>query len=245
MARSRQRLGQEAPLIDDHQDEIAQSHSLPLPTRGRPATINAAATMPATTYEFFVSNGAPKPATRAIRSHAMRTALQQRKSAGVAAASSTAVQPPQGSAAESQRTAQHKDDLKGRFRLATAARRTGTKHSAADKEAAARESGSASRKLKRYRIAGKAPTLSELYALEGRGDLEDRDAEIIQMLTSDGASEIEWLGSDRADPFGVMPVEANWRVDMLVKYCKSTHISGTPTVLRCARNFDLTFSTQF
>ncbi len=33
-------------------------------------------------YQFVVSGGQPQPATRAVRSHAMRTALQQRAEAG-------------------------------------------------------------------------------------------------------------------------------------------------------------------
>ncbi|KAM6513514.1 hypothetical protein FALCPG4_015920 [Fusarium falciforme] len=64
-------------------------------------------------YEFLVSNGVPAPANKAVRSHALKTALQLRSNR-VAGGDL-----PDG-AADSARTAQRKKKLTGRFKIGTA-----------------------------------------------------------------------------------------------------------------------------
>jgi hypothetical protein len=185
-----------------------------------PGSATPAADMPATTYEFFVSNGAPQPATTAIRSHAMRTALQLRGRTGATVSNpsddSRHDQPSQGSAANSRRTEQLKDGLKGRFRLGAAA---GSSYPAKGKET---NQEVVPRRVKRSNGARKGPTLAQIFVSGRQGHLKPRDAEVVQMIASDGASEIQWFGNESVDPFGIMPVEANWRVDMLVKFCEYT-----------------------
>ncbi|KAH7200771.1 hypothetical protein BKA60DRAFT_582704 [Fusarium oxysporum] len=64
-------------------------------------------------YEFHVSNGVPEPANQAIRSHAIKTALQLRSRR-------VAGEYLPDSAADSARTAQRKKELKGQFRIGAA-----------------------------------------------------------------------------------------------------------------------------
>jgi hypothetical protein len=64
-------------------------------------------------YEFHVSTGASAQTNKAIRSHAIKTALQLRSKRG------TGKELPDSSAASAQ-TAQRKKELKGQFRINTA-----------------------------------------------------------------------------------------------------------------------------
>ncbi|KAJ4035903.1 hypothetical protein NW761_013883 [Fusarium oxysporum] len=67
-------------------------------------------------YEFHVSTGAPTQANKAIRSHAIKTALQLRSK------SVTGEDLPHSSAASAQ-TAQREKELKGQFRIKTASKK--------------------------------------------------------------------------------------------------------------------------
>jgi hypothetical protein len=64
-------------------------------------------------YEFLVSNGVPMPANKAVRSHAIKTALQL-------CSNRVAGGDLRDGAADSARTAQRKKELKGQFKIRTA-----------------------------------------------------------------------------------------------------------------------------
>ncbi|KAB5580010.1 hypothetical protein GE09DRAFT_1212474 [Coniochaeta sp. 2T2.1] len=135
-------------------------------------------------YEFFVSGEAPQPATRAMRSHAMKTALASR---------SRKLKEPAGQAetvpgsSNSRRTEEQKGTLKGRFRLF--ARNT-------DEE----------KKSKKSPIQ----QIQELASTEQPLDI------ILPEPTP--LTRVSRLATRSLDPFDVLPVKTNWRVDRLIQY---------------------------
>lgn len=128
-------------------------------------------------YEFFVSSEAPRPANKAMRSHAMKIALASR-SRKLRNPEEEEIAPGQG---DSLRTEQLKDVLKGRFRVSN--------HPKTEKRGRPR----------------KRPVSIITQALD--------------VVTDEDRTQISRLGSESLDPFDVLPVANNWRVDSLIKYC--------------------------
>lgn len=133
-------------------------------------------------YEFFVSGDAPKPATTAMRSHALRTALASRSPKLEEPAGQRQVVP---GSSESRRTEELKGTLKGRFRLSDGA-----------------DKGNP-RDPKKY------PNMKQLLPTEPR-----------YRHSPSPIAQDSRLGARSLDPFGVLPVETNWRVDRLIQYCR-------------------------
>lgn len=133
-------------------------------------------------YEFFVSGEAPKPATTAMRSHALRTAFASRSQKLIEPVGQRQIVP---GSSESRRTEELKGTLKGRFRLFDKA-----------------EKG-------RHRDPKKCPATKQSLPSEPR----------YHRIPSPAAQDSR-LGARSLDPFGVLPVETNWRVDRLIQYCR-------------------------
>ncbi|OIW34415.1 hypothetical protein CONLIGDRAFT_688237 [Coniochaeta ligniaria NRRL 30616] len=132
-------------------------------------------------YEFFVSGDAPRPATTAMRSHAMRTALASRSRRLKEPVGQMQIVP---GSKESRRTQELKTTLKGRFRLS-------------DKAVSDKDSRRRSKKLAVKKLLPVDPR----YSRSPSPDTQDSR-----------------LGTRSLDPFGVLPVENNWRVDRLIQY---------------------------
>lgn len=132
-------------------------------------------------YEFFVSGDAPRPATTAMRSHAMRTALASRSRSLKEPIGQPQVVP---GSSQSRRTEELKGTLRSRFRLSDKA----------DKDS---------------RRASKKCPAKELLPIESTSSRSP----------SPGAQDSR-LGTRSLDPFRVLPVENNWRVDRLIQYCR-------------------------
>jgi hypothetical protein len=88
-------------------------------------------------YEFHVSTGASAQTNKAIRSHAIKTALQLRSKRG------TGKELPDSSAASAQ-TAQRKKELKGQFRIKTASTNPGHRPEGTHQEVIKHNGGSMS-----------------------------------------------------------------------------------------------------
>ncbi|KAH7140295.1 hypothetical protein B0J13DRAFT_676666, partial [Dactylonectria estremocensis] len=146
-------------------------------------------------YVFVVSNGVPVPANEAIRSHAIKTALQLR-SKTVAGGDL-----PDG-AADSKRTSQCKNDLIGRFRLGPASIKS---HSGRSKERS-------QTKMRHVTFRGteKAADDSQIVAVPVNINQN--------CFSSNYSPNIEWLGGNILDPFGTIPIPSNPRIDALLKY---------------------------
>ena len=138
-------------------------------------------------YEFFVSGDAPQPASRAMRSHAMKTALASRAKNRQESAGQTEAVP---GSSNSRRTEEQKGTLKGRFRLS--------------------RNNSYEEKKK-----SKNP-IKELISTAKPLDI------IVPEPTP--LTQVSRLATRALDPFDVLPVETNWRVDRLIQYCKIVYL---------------------
>jgi len=152
-------------------------------------------------YEFFVSSGAPQPATKAMRSHAMRTALQIRSRGS---SSQEQRQEEQGQASsgssDSLRTQELKDELRGRFRVA---------------------SSKGKRKQSRTKAAAvEGPRTAARPESEPLIETNAGDRSVVLGGSSAGTSGVPRFAGGYIDPFGTLPVPNNSRVDTLVKYCE-------------------------
>ncbi|KAH7152570.1 hypothetical protein EDB81DRAFT_789341 [Dactylonectria macrodidyma] len=148
-----------------------------------------------TKYAFVVSNGVPVPANEAIRSHAIKTALQLRSKTVAGGA------PPDG-AANSKRTSRCKNELRGRFRL----------------KPTSMNSHSSSRK-------GKLETKMRHATFDGtEGAADDSRIVSVPIKISQNhfrsnySSGVEWFGGNILDPFGTIPILSNPRIDTLLKH---------------------------
>ncbi len=144
-------------------------------------------------YEFFVTSGVPAPATKAVRSHAMKTALRQRSGLETGA-----IEMPNGSI-NSQHTTKLKGKLKGRFRLAARPIRTGKTANAAAVET---------------RCAASDPK-EDTTAPKRAAEANCRDA-----CRASGMQRVEWLGADVIDPFAALPIQNNGKIDRMFKDCE-------------------------
>jgi hypothetical protein len=142
-------------------------------------------------FEFFVSTGTPKPAVRAMRSHAIRTALQSRK----AAEGSLGRSADPGSV-NSRRRKDLQKDLMGRFRLGTLNALPGD------------EEGSEVHIM----VAPTSGINADENRIKNFLDPQPRESEVV-------VTRIQQLGTSTLDPFDTLPVPTNPRVSMLVKYC--------------------------
>ncbi len=146
-------------------------------------------------YQFVVSGGRPQPANKAVRSHAMKTALQKR-----ADGDHEEEQPAGSNIAESSMAT-----LKGRFRLASRPKKKKKKRSQPEAvELIVEEGGfdeTPPRRLLSY--LGKNAT-------PGASDAPD---------LVPGSLSVSRFGNGDLDPFSSIPVDHNQRVDMLVKFC--------------------------
>lgn len=137
-------------------------------------------------YEFFVSGDAPKPANKAMRSHAIKSALALRSRKLKELAGQPEVIPGSQS---SRQTQEQKDTLKGRFRLCNRPE---------DME-------KSTRKYSSKRLMPSQLKLS-------------RSPSPVVQNPSPADSQ---LVSQSLDPFDVLPVENNWRVQRLIQYCRA------------------------
>lgn len=140
-------------------------------------------------YQFFVSDGAPKPANKAMRSHAMKTALRTR-----AAQTQDPAEGPSGQS-ESQRTKDSKDNLKGKFRL--------------DSKASSKQRSKDAKPVTEQ----PSQALGPFIGLQTEKPLWVVDGGL-------GTGPIQWFANGYVDPFGIIPVPNNSRVEKILKYCK-------------------------
>ncbi|EOO04354.1 putative tachykinin family protein [Phaeoacremonium minimum UCRPA7] len=138
-------------------------------------------------YQFFVSDGAPKPANKAMRSHAMKTALRTR-----AAQTQDPAEGPSGQS-ESQRTKDSKDNLKGKFRL--------------DSKASSKQRSKDAKPVTEQ----PSQALGPFIGLQTEKPLWVVDGGL-------GTGPIQWFANGYVDPFGIIPVPNNSRVEKILKY---------------------------
>jgi hypothetical protein len=150
-------------------------------------------------YEFFVSNGAPAPATKEVRSHAMRNALQL-KAKSTPGTATTVGQ------SDSRHTVEKKADLKHRFRLVpgkTKAKKVTAAAITADGDEAV---------LAARGVAGTVPTISKS-AQSKRLDRLHSQLGKLDMAVAPVSSAL--------DPFDILPVRRTKDGDLLMQYCRS------------------------
>lgn len=138
----------------------------------------------------------PAPANKAARSHAVKTALQLR-SITVAGGDS------RGGAADSKRTAQCKNELKGRFRLGAASIKS---HSD-------RPKAKSQTKIRHATFQGTEAAPEESRIVSAPASINQNH------LSSNYLSGVGWFGANILDPFGTIPIPPNPRIDMLLKNC--------------------------
>jgi hypothetical protein len=150
-------------------------------------------------YKFLVLKNHVERANRSARSHAMRTALQQR-SEGPSTSSSL----PQSA---STLTAQSQAQLKGRFRLSA-------------------RNPNLNGQIHEGSVEPKKHPSSESHEEDERSDLNERliidDAFIHENLSSvfsRAKSPISAFANHSLDPFDTMPAPSSKAVDLLTKYC--------------------------
>lgn len=170
-------------------------------------------------YAFVVSNGVPVPANEAVRSHAIRTALQLRSKTVVGGESSDG-------AANSKRTSQCKNELLGRFRLRPASKRG---HSGGRKE-------NQQTKMRHATFHGTEETADDSQIVSIPINMNENH------FTSNYPLGIEWFGGNILDPFGTIPIPSNPRIDTLLKYLlvffdyRTTTVPSNKTWLSLAMN---------
>lgn len=144
-------------------------------------------------YAFFVSDVVPGPAIAAMRSHAMKTALQLRSRQDINKNDNQSKDPR---LISSQQTKRLKNGLKGKFRLASTSL------------------GVLPRRRRKAKEASIGNITSKTVANQDNGPL----SRTLPRLQENPIS-IQWFGSNAVDPFSTLPVSYNSDVDMLVKYC--------------------------
>ena len=145
-------------------------------------------------YEFFVTSGVPAPATKAARSHAMKTALRQRSGPEAGA-----IEKPNGSIS-SERTTKLKAKLKGRFRLAPRPLRISKTANAA---------------TVKTRCGAVSNPKDDKTAPKRAAEANCKGA-----CTASGMLRVEWLGADVIDPFAALPIQSNGKIDRMFKDCE-------------------------
>ena len=157
-------------------------------------------------YQFVVSDGQRKPASRIVRSHAMRTALRHKAARGKIKDRQT--HNPQ--LADVRLTKNTKDGLNGKFRNVA---KPGKKRRKQEKlELVIRRDLDYEHvmSLDNSRSACIAPSVQT-----------QQEGTSLVPLVSKGQ-----LGSNYLDPFSSLCVPYNPRIDVLIKYCKIRAICG-------------------
>jgi hypothetical protein len=205
-------------------------------------------------YEFFVSNGAPTPATREIRSHAMRTALQRRArkqqkqqattgGATECKAKTTAASPSGSGRSDSRKTVRQRAALQGKFRVSVGGEKRATRHGREGVKEARGEEGEEAEKETAQAVcaAGTARPAA------GIGDPDSmvvavsvpaastRRIKWMAAWMEGGASDMSVMGSGVIDPFSALPIPNSKGVDLLIKYCELniTYLFSIPSFPLC------------
>ena len=151
-------------------------------------------------YQFVMSGEKPTPAGRSARSHAMRTALQNRKDNDKSR--------EQGQIADSQLTESSKEKLKGRFRLATRPKKN-------------KRSGIGPAGV----MESKPEAQQEIVGALTRNAISTPKARIEKSLSQIQSCETlapmtMALSSAGFDPFHTLPIPHNRFIDNMVSHCK-------------------------
>lgn len=157
-------------------------------------------------YEFFISNAKPQPANRAVRSHAMKTALQIKNKKE-----------------RSDREIQHSSELSSRS-VSSAASMRGRFHVSRKPEA--------NNKIRKAaRKESETPTEShrtgqKLNQLDSRPrpKAPHRDWEPLVHTNCHLSPPPSRFGNHTLDPFDTLPEGNSWKFDLLIKYCKCAFI---------------------
>lgn len=152
-------------------------------------------------YQFFVSSGIPQPADERMRSHAIKAALRMRKQGFGAADGGLAGR----SSANSSLTLRSHERLKGRFRAVP---------SSAPKTGLAPSLNTSRKGLVGVNSKSRWHDSSQLPQSQLPGD-EHQQVSIRRRRGSIPNS----IQKEQLDPFDSLPVENNWRVNLLLKHC--------------------------
>ena len=156
-------------------------------------------TMTATpAYQFFVSSGIPRPADERMRSHAIKAALRMRKQGFGDAEGGLAGR----SSASSNLTLRSHAQLKGRFRAVP---------SPTSKAAPAQSLNSSKKGLVEVDLQTRWQDSTNItQSLDGYQQVS---------TTRRRESIPNSIQKAKLDPFDSLPVENNWRVNLLLKHC--------------------------